>query len=126
LLNAYRFDENDPSKVIISAKGIPKCKLYKAIRLKTFVDAYFAHPQTEKIVYQSIRFEKGELVTRIVNRVSLNSFDDKRYITFGTHETLPFGHIKTRTKKKESYPQTLSLTVIINNTNITHMISSVS
>jgi hypothetical protein len=96
----YIFDDTDPNKVIILAKGIPRSKIYKEVRLQNFIKAYFGTQEEEKLVYRSIRFEKGELVTRVIHRIPLHAFDDKRRIESNSHETLPFGHIKHRGQKR--------------------------
>jgi hypothetical protein len=70
------------------------------VRLPIFIKAYFGNTEEEKIVYRSIRFEKGEIVTRIIHRIPLPAFDDKRRIESNSHEIFPFGHIKSRCQKR--------------------------
>src|SRR6266436_1980915 len=93
----------DRSRVVILAKGIPRCKIYKAVRYQTFISALFGTRQMENIVSQSMRWETGQHVTRVVTRIPLNSFDDKRYIDPESYETIPFGH--KRLRKSINYRQ---------------------
>lgn len=84
-------DKNEHKK----CKGIKKCNVSKNINHNMYKDALF----NAKIYYEKqclIKSEKHVLTSIEQNKISLSSFDDKRYTLSDSITTMTFGHYKIK------------------------------
>ena len=83
----YRFDDNDEKK---KAKGIKKSIIKCRLIFENYKDSLF----NDKTILQSqLRFESNhhDVYTEEVDKIALNSNDDKKLLTFDRVSTYPYG-----------------------------------
>ncbi|KAG8238905.1 hypothetical protein J437_LFUL017477 [Ladona fulva] len=89
------------------AKGITKAVKEKSLNFDDYVRCLH-EKSTEFRKMNVIRSKKHELYTMQMNKVTLNAFDDKRYIYEDGINTLAWGHYKIPRKRThdEAFPET--------------------
>ena len=85
--NIYLMDDNSEKK---KAKGIKRCVIKRRLMFENYKDSLF---NNKTILKSQLRF-KGDhhnVYTEEVNKIALNSNDDKRLQTFDRVSTYPYG-----------------------------------
>jgi len=76
-----------------NAKGITKCVVAKELKFNDYKETLFNNTKTFKDI-NLIRSHKHNVYTVAVNKLALDSLDDKRYILEDGISTLAWGHYK--------------------------------
>ena len=83
----YLMDDDNEKK---KAKGIKKCIMKGSLKFENYKDSLF----NDKTILQSqLRFESNhhDVYTEEVDKIALNSNDDKKLLTFDRVSTYPYG-----------------------------------
>jgi hypothetical protein len=77
--------------VIKRAKGVKKHALKRKISLNDYIRC-LKYQSTQRVIFHMIQSKDHVIFTKEVNKISLSSKDDKRYILPNQVDTLPWGH----------------------------------
>ena len=80
-------DDNNEKK---KAKGLKKCEIKRRLMFENYKDSLF---NNRTILKSQLRFKSDhhDVYTEEVNKIALNSNDDKRLQTFDRVTTYPYG-----------------------------------
>ncbi|KAJ8914863.1 hypothetical protein NQ315_014876 [Exocentrus adspersus] len=74
-----------------SIKGIKKSVIKNVITLEDYLEC--VDNFKEKVITQNlIKSEKHQVYSMMQEKIALSPYDDKRYLTEGSYDTLPWGH----------------------------------
>ena len=91
LINNYNDDDYDKNKTINKkAKGTKKCVIKRELMFKNYKDCLFNNAIILKS-QQRFKSDHHEVYTEEVNKIVLNSNDEKRLQTFDKITTYPYG-----------------------------------
>jgi len=89
-------DDDGTEETKTAAKGIPKAYVRKNIRHKRFFAALKSKTKDDTARLQCFRTKHHVLRTIRMEKVCLNSWDDKRYIREDGISTFAHGHVRIR------------------------------
>ena len=91
LIDGYNDEDYEKNNIINKkAKGTKKCVIKRELMFENYIDSLF----NDKIILKSqqrLRSDHHKVCTEEVNKIALNSNDDKRIQTFDRITTYPYG-----------------------------------
>lgn len=88
---SFVVEDGQTSQEIKAAKGVHKSILSQDLKFENYKDCLFEQKIFEH-EYSTIRSQSHQVFTKKQKKVSLSSFDDKRYL-ISTTESVPYGHV---------------------------------
>ena len=101
-VHTYLMDDDIKNK---KAKGVKRCVIRRALMIENYKDSFF---NNKTILKSQLRFKSDHhnVYTEEVNKIALNSNDNKRLQTFDRVTTYPFGANAFKLYKSEMLNKT--------------------